>query len=250
MYDLVHDMRTRIIKAPSFTGDFILGAILFEDTIDRTIDTVPTATYLWQQKRIVPFLKIDKGLAELRNGVQLLESMPQLDQILVKAKNGGIYGTKTRSLIHSANKEGIEAVVAQQFKIGRTILEHGLIPIIEPEVSITAPDKALCEDMLRDELLRHLDSLDKNQQVMLKLTLPYNVNQYQGCVEHPNCLCLLALSGGYSQEQANKLLQRQNGMIASFSRALTDGLSVHQTDDEFNVIIQQSIMNIVAASQT
>jgi fructose-bisphosphate aldolase, class I len=250
MYDLVHDMRTRIIKAPSFTGNSILGAILFEDTMGRTIDDVPTATYLWQQKRIVPFLKIDQGLAEMQNGVQLLKAMPQLDKLLLKAKNGGIYGTKTRSLIHSANKEGIASVVAQQFKIGKTVLDQGLVPIIEPEVSITAPDKALCEDILRDELIRHLDALDKDQKVMLKLTLPSNVNQYRACVEHPNCLCVLALSGGYSQEQANELLQKQNGIIASFSRALTEGLSAQQTDDEFHEILHRSITKIVAASKT
>jgi fructose-bisphosphate aldolase, class I len=250
MYDLVHDMRTRIIQSPSFTGNSILGAILFEDTMDRTIDDVPVATYLWQQKRIVPFLKIDKGLADLENGVQLLKSMPQLNEVLVKAKNGGIYGTKTRSLIHSANKKGIEAIVAQQFEIGKTILDHGLVPIIEPEVSITASDKPLCEDMLRGELLWHLNALEKNQHVILKLTLPSNVNQYKACVEHPNCLCVLALSGGYSQEQANELLQRQNGMIASFSRALTEGLTAQQTDDKFHDILHKSIVNIVAASKT
>ncbi|KAG7348552.1 fructose-bisphosphate aldolase [Nitzschia inconspicua] len=250
MYELVHDMRTRIINAPSFTGDSILGAILFEDTMDRTIDDIPTATFLWQQKGIVPFLKIDKGLAEQENGVQLLKPMPDLDDLLEKAKRNGIYGTKMRSLIHSANKDGIATVVEQQFEIGKRILGHGLIPIIEPEVDIAALDKPICEDILRDELLRHLNALDKDQKVMLKLTLPTNVNQYKACVEHPNCLCVLALSGGYSQIEANDLLLRQNGMIASFSRALTEGLSAHQTDDEFNDKLKESIRSIVAASTT
>lgn len=250
MYELVHEMRTRIIKSPSFTGGSILGAILFEETMDRAVDDVPTATFLWQTKGIVPFLKIDKGLADEENGVQILKSMPDLEELLDKAKRSGIYGTKMRSLIHSANKDGIETVVKQQFDVAKRILGHGLIPIIEPEVSIVSPDKALCEDILKDELLRHLDALDDGQKVMLKLTLPTNVNQYKACVEHPNCLCVLALSGGYPQKEANELLSRQDGMIASFSRALTEGLAAQQTDDEFDVALKASIGDIVAASTT
>jgi fructose-bisphosphate aldolase, class I len=250
MYDMVHEMRTRIIQSPSFSGDVILGAILFEDTMDRTIDGIPTATYLWQRKGIVPFLKIDKGLADEENGVQLLKPMPNLDDLLEKAKRNGIYGTKMRSLIHSADKGGIQSVVTQQFDIGKRILGHGLVPIIEPEVSIVAPDKTLCEDILKVELLRHLNDLGEGQKVMLKLTLPSNINQYKECVEHPNCLCVLALSGGYTQEEANQLLVKQEGMIASFSRALTEGLSAQQTDEEFDAKLKQSIDSIVAASTT
>ncbi|KAL3902831.1 MAG: hypothetical protein SGILL_010682, partial [Bacillariaceae sp.] len=251
MYDLVHDMRTRIISSKAFDGnDNILGAILFENTMDRTIDGVPTATFLWQHKHVVPFLKIDKGLAEQENGVQMLKPMPQLDELLEKAKQNGIYGTKMRSLIHSANQQGIASVVQQQFDVGKQVLGHGLVPIIEPEVSIVAPDKDLCEDLLKEQLLQQLDALDSSQKIMLKLTLPNKVDQYAECVDHTNCICVLALSGGYSQQEANERLSQQRGMIASFSRALTEKLSVAQSDEEFEEALSESIASIMAASRS
>ncbi|KAL3918481.1 MAG: hypothetical protein SGILL_004215, partial [Bacillariaceae sp.] len=250
MYDLVHEMRTRIITSSSFQGDNILGAILFENTMDRFVGELPTAICLWQTKRIVPFLKIDKGLADQEKGVQLMKPMPELDALLEKAKASGIYGTKMRSLIHTANKEGIQEVVQQQFDVGLQILGHGLVPIIEPEVSIATPDKELCEDILKEHLLQQLDSLKENQKVMLKLTIPSKVDQYAECVDHPNCICVLALSGGYSQVEANSLLEKQRGMIASFSRALAEGLSAQQSDEEFDKALELSISSIMTASKS
>jgi fructose-bisphosphate aldolase class I len=250
MYDLVHEMRTRIILSKVFTGENILGAILFENTMDRMVEGVPTATFLWQTKQVVPFLKIDKGLAELENGVQLMKPMPQLDDLLEKAKQNGIYGTKMRSLIHSANPQGIASVVQQQFEVGKQIMGHGLVPIIEPEVSIAAPDKDICEDLLKEQLLQQLDALGENQKVMLKLTIPNKINQYAECVDHPNCICVLALSGGYTQEEANAVLSKQRGMIASFSRALSETLSAQQSDEEFDEALGKSIFSIMAASRS
>jgi fructose-bisphosphate aldolase class I len=250
MMDLVHAMRSRIITSPSFGGNRIAGAILFEATMDRDIQGIPTAEFLWTKKQVVPFLKIDKGLADEANGVQLMKPMPTLDQLLVKAKSKGIFGTKERSVIKQANPEGIRAVVAQQFEIARQVLGHGLIPIVEPEVDIHAPDKAGAEKLLKAEILAQLDKLPANQQVMLKLTLPEVDDFYKDLVAHPRVLKVVALSGGYSRDEANARLTRQKGMIASFSRALTEGLTAQQSDAEFNAALDQSIEGIYQASKT
>ena len=254
MYNIVHDMRTRIITSPSVTSENILGAILFENTMEKTIEGVPTAQYLWQHKKIVPFLKVDQGLADMdpKHKVQLLKPMPQLDALLERAQKHGIYGTKMRSLIHEgATKQGIQQVVTQQFEIAQQILQHGLIPIIEPEVDIHgAPNtKADCEAILAQELLKHLDALPEHQQVMLKLSLPTHANQYLKCIQHPRCLCVWALSGGYSQDEANRLLALNHGMRASFSRALTEGLKHHLSKEEFDATLLQSIEAIATASK-
>ncbi|MEL7373423.1 MAG: fructose bisphosphate aldolase, partial [Pseudomonadota bacterium] len=225
MFDLVHQMRTRIITSPSFGGDRILAAILFERTMDSEIEGKPTAHYLWQDKNVVPILKVDKGLADENDGVQVMKPMPELSALLTKAKGKGIFGTKMRSVIKSASPSGIRNVVEQQFDIGRDIVSAGLVPIIEPEVDINAPDKHEAEAILKAELMRHLDALDDGTVVMLKLTLPEEDNLYADCVSHPRVLKVVALSGGYSREEANDRLSRQNGMVASFSRALSEGLS-------------------------
>lgn len=250
MMDLIHAMRSRIITSPSFGGNRIAGAILFEATMDRDIDGVPTAEFLWTRKQVVPFLKIDKGLADEANGVQLMKPMPTLDQLLVKAKSKGIFGTKERSVIKQANAEGIKAVVAQQFEVARQVLGHGLVPIVEPEVDIRCPDKAGAEKLLKAEILQHLDQLPAGQQVMLKLTLPDVDNFYRDLVEHPRVLKVVALSGGYTREESNARLARQNGVIASFSRALTEGLTAQQSEAEFNAALDQSIESIFQASKT
>jgi fructose-bisphosphate aldolase class I len=252
MYDMVHEMRTRIITSPCFVEGNILGAILFENTMDRTISEIPTAQYLWEQKQIVPFLKIDKGLAEEERdeNVQLMKPIPDLTMLLEKARSYGIYGTKMRSLIHHANPKGIQKIVAQQFEVARTILQAGLTPIIEPEVNIHAHDKLECEELLKQELLNHLDTLDKHERVMLKLTLPTQQNFYKDCIAHPNVVCVLALSGGYSRDDANQLLSQNPGMMASFSRALTEGLTKQQTDDKFHATLAESIETILQASAT
>ncbi|SDN34093.1 fructose-bisphosphate aldolase, class I [Lutimaribacter pacificus] len=248
MFDLVHQMRTRIAKAPAFTGDKVIGAILFEMTMERDMDGIPTARFMWEQRGVVPFLKVDKGLDEERDGVQLMKPMPGLDPLLTRAVAAGIFGTKMRSVINAASAPGIRAVVSQQFDIGRQILAHGLVPIIEPEVTISIPDKAAAEDILLAELRAHLDALPDGVQVMLKLTLPEQPNLYKPLVEHPAVMRVVALSGGYSRDEANDRLAQNTGMIASFSRALTEGLSAQQTDTEFNDTIAAAIDGIYRAS--
>ena len=248
MFDLMHAMRSRIAMAPAFTGDKVIGAILFEMTMEREIAGQPTATFMWQERGVVPFLKVDKGLADESDGVRLMKPMPDLEPLLERAVAAGIYGTKMRSVIDAANATGIAANVAQQFEVGATILGHGLMPIIEPEVTISIPDKAEAENLLRDEIGKHLDALPADQQVMLKLTLPETANHYKPLIDHPHVLRVVALSGGYSQEEANARLAQNTGMVASFSRALTEGLSAEQSDDEFNAGIASSIDSIHQAS--
>ncbi|MGH1542116.1 MAG: fructose bisphosphate aldolase [Arenicella sp.] len=248
MFDMVHQMRSRIITSPSFTGERILGAILFENTLDREIEGKMSARCLWEDNQVVPFLKVDKGLADENNGVQLMKPMPTLSSLLDKAKQQGVFGTKMRSVIKTANAEGIAAVVEQQFNIGSQIIAAGLVPIIEPEVDIHSPDKAAAEVLLREQLLVHLNGLAEGQNVMLKLTLPEEDNFYCDCVAHPNVVKVVALSGGYSREEANKRTACNNGVIASFSRALTEGLSAQQTDEQFNALLDQSIDAIYQAS--
>ena len=250
MFSVVHEMRTRIIKSPAFNGDRILGSILFENTLDRKIDNKSSASFLWEEKNVVPFLKVDKGLAEEADGVQLMKPMPELDALLKKAKAQPVFGTKMRSVIKSANPAGIEANVAQQFEIGRRIVAAGLIPIIEPEIDINAPDKAEAEALLREQLLANLDKLNSSELVMFKLTLPEEANFYSVCQKHPNMVRVVALSGGYSREEANRRLSQNNGMIASFSRALTEGLSAQQSDEEFNAMLDAAIQSIFDASKT
>jgi fructose-bisphosphate aldolase class I len=250
MMDMIHAMRSRIITSPSFGGNRIAGAILFEATMDRDILGVPTAEFLWTKKQVVPFLKIDKGLADEVNGVQLMKPMPTLDQLLVKARSKGIFGTKERSVIKQANADGIRAVVAQQFEVARQVLGHGLTPIVEPEVDIHCPDKAAAEKLLKAQILAQLDKLPATQQVMLKLTLPEVDNFYTELVAHPRVLKVVALSGGYSRDEANARLTRQKGMIASFSRALTEGLTAQQSEAEFNAALDQAIEGIYQASKT
>ena len=250
MFTVVHQMRTRIMTSPAFGGDRILGAILFENTMDRQVEGRSTAAYLWEVKNVVPFLKVDKGLADVVDGAQVMKPMPDLDELLKKAKAAGIFGTKMRSVIKEANAAGIKAVVDQQFDIGRRIVAAGLVPIIEPEVDIHCPDKAAAEDMLHAEIMKHLDSLNDDEIVMLKLTLPEKDNLYADCVAHANVARVVALSGGYSREEANDRLSRQNGMVASFSRALSEGLSAQQSDEEFNATLDASIASIAAASAT
>ena len=248
MYDLIHAMRSRIIKSPAFTGDKVVGAILFEQTMDRMIDGIPTASYLWDKRKVVPFLKIDKGLEAEVNGCQVMKAMPELDALLDKAVAAGIYGTKERSVISAANAAGIQAVVDQQFAIGAQVAAKGLMPILEPEVTISIADKPQAEALLRDALLKGLDALPKGQKVMLKLTLPTVENFYAPLVDHPNVLKVVALSGGYSRDEANAILAKNRGIIASFSRALTEGLSAQQSDAEFNAALGAAISSIHAAS--
>jgi fructose-bisphosphate aldolase, class I len=248
MFDLIHAMRARIIKSPAFTGDKVIGAILFEQTMDREIDGIPTATYLWNTRKVVPFLKIDKGLEAEADGVQLMKPMPGLDALLDRAKAAGIFGTKERSVIGAANAKGVAAIVAQQFAIGAQVAAHGLMPILEPEVTISIPDKAEAEALLQTEILRHLDALPVGTQVMLKVTLPSVANFYAPLVNHPNVLKVVALSGGYSRDEANAILAQNGGIIASFSRALTEGLSAQQSDAEFDAVLGKAIDSIHAAS--
>lgn len=250
MYAVVHAMRTRIMTSPSFGGDRILGAILFENTMDREVEGQSTASYLWDVKNVVPFLKVDKGLADIVDGAQIMNPMPQLDDLLSKAKAAGIFGTKMRSVIKEANEAGVNAVVDQQFEIGRRIVAAGLMPIIEPEVDIHCAEKAAAEALLHAAIMRQLDSLDAGEVVMLKLTLPEKDGLYADCVAHANVARVVALSGGYARDEANDRLSRQSGMVASFSRALSEGLSANQTDDEFNGTLDASIASIVAASNT
>ncbi|MBO6676470.1 MAG: fructose bisphosphate aldolase [Rhizobiales bacterium] len=248
MFDLVHAMRTRIASAPAFTGDKVIGAILFEMTMDREMGGKPSAQYLWEDRRVVPFLKIDKGLADEADGVQLLKPIPGLDDLLSRAVDHGIFGTKERSVINKASASGIDAVVAQQFELGAQVLSHGLMPIIEPEVTISIADKAEAEDLLLASIIKHLDGVPDGQKVMLKLSLPTKTNLYKPLVDHPKVMRVVALSGGYERDEANAILAKNTGVIASFSRALSEGLSAQQSDDEFNSTIAATIDSIYAAS--
>jgi len=250
MFDVVHQMRTRIMTSPSFGGDRILGAILFEGTMDREVEGQPTASYLWNVKNVAPFLKVDKGLADEEGGVQLMKPMPDLPALLQKAKANGIFGTKMRSVIKQANQAGVDAIVAQQFEIGKQIVAAGLVPIIEPEVDIHCPDKAEAEDLLHSAIMAQLNSLGSDELVMLKLTLPEKDNLYADCIAHPNIVRVVALSGGYSRDEANNRLTRNNGMVASFSRALSEGLKAQQSKEEFDAMLDASIGAIAAASAT
>ncbi len=249
MFTRVHEMRTRIITSPAF--DYrILATILFENTLDRDIAGKNSAQYLWEEKNILPILKVDKGLDAEADGAQLMKPIPNLAELLDKAKARNVFGTKMRSVIKSANQAGIAANVAQQFEIGRKIVAAGLVPILEPEIDINAPDKADAEGILRDELLANLAKLNSDEMIMFKLTLPEAANHYKACQDHANVLKVVALSGGYSREEANRRLTENNGMIASFSRALTEGLSAQQTDEEFNAMLNTSIQSIYDASCT
>ena len=250
MFRIVHEMRTRIITSPAFGGDRIIAAILFENTMDREVEGQPTADYLWNVKNVVPILKVDKGLADEIDGVQLMKPMPDLDALLDKAKSKNIFGTKMRSVIKQANDSGISAIVSQQFELARQIIAGGLVPIVEPEVDIHCPEKAEAEKRLKAGIIAELDSLDESQTVMLKLTLPDEDNFYRDCIEHPRVLKVVALSGGYSREEANEKLARNHGMVASFSRALAEGLKAQQTDEEFNATLDASIQSIFDASST
>ncbi len=250
MFDLVHRMRTRIITSRSFDGDRILGAILFEQTMDRRIDGLPTAEYLWQKKRIVPFLKIDRGLAETAQGMQLMKPIPALDHMVAKARAAGMFGTKMRSVVHTADRRGIPLLLDQQFEVGREVLRAGLVPILEPEVDIDSPDKPEAEERLLAGILDRLAALSDGQRVMLKLTLPSVDGFYGDLTRHPRVLRVLALSGGYSRDQANRLLARNPGVIASFSRALIEDLSANQSDDDFDRTLDEAIASIFAASTT
>ncbi len=250
MFDRIHEMRSRIMNSPAFTGDRILATILFEMTMDRQIAGKGSAEYLWEDKNIVPFVKVDKGLAEESNGVRLMKPMPGLDELLSRAGGHGVFGTKMRSVISLADKAGVAAIVDQQFTVGRQILGASLVPIIEPEIDIHSPEKAAAELLLRSELLAALDDLDDSQPVMLKLTLPEEDGFYTDLVTHPRVLRVAALSGGYTREEANERLARNQDMIASFSRALTEGLSAQQSDEEFDAVLDASIGSIYAASIT
>ncbi len=250
MFDVVHQMRTRIITSPSLGGYRFLGAILFENTMDRDIEGQSTASYLWNVKNVAPFLKVDKGLADEVDGAQVMKPMPDLPALLEKAKTNGIFGTKMRSVIKQANPAGVKAVVDQQFEIGKQIIAAGFVPIIEPEVDIHCPNKADAEGLLHDAIMEHLNNLGGDDLVMLKLTLPEKDNLYADCIAHPNVVRVVALSGGYSREEANERLTRNNGMVASFSRALSEGLKVQQTQEEFDAMLDESIGAIAAASAT
>jgi fructose-bisphosphate aldolase class I len=250
MFDLIHAMRTRMIKSRAFNGDRVLGAILFEGTMDRQIDGIGSAEYLWSKKRVIPFLKVDKGLADERDGVQVMKPMPELEALLVRGVAKGIFGTKMRSVIKLADEAGIAAVVRQQFEVGRQIISHGLVPIIEPEVDIKSPQKAQAEVILKREILAELNKQPASQPVMLKLTLPNIANFYSDLIKHPSVLRVVALSGGYSRVDANQKLSENHGMIASFSRALTEGLSAKQSDVDFDKMLDSTIAGIYAASIT
>lgn len=250
MYTLVHEMRTRIIKSPAFDSQYILGAILFENTMDRKIDGQWTADYLWDKKHIIPFLKVDKGLADLANGVQLMKPISGLDELLDRAVERNIFGTKMRSVIKEANPEGIQDVVAQQFEVGKQIFSKGLIPIIEPEVDIYSPDKEKSEQILKEEIQKQLNLLDKDIKVMLKLSIPTVNDFYKDLISDPHVVRVVALSGGYSREEANQKLSQNHGLIASFSRALSEGLTAGQSDQDFNAELQETIKGIYQASIT
>ena len=249
MFDLIHQMRARIVKSPAFTGDKVMGAILFEQTMDRDIDGTPTAQYLWEKRGVVPFLKVDKGLADEKDGSKLMKPMPDLDALLERAVAKGVFGTKMRSVIDAANRAGIAANVAQQFEVARQILSHGLVPIIEPEVTISIADKAEAEDILLDEIGKQLDTVPAGRKIMLKLTLPTKANLYKPLIDDPRVMRVVALSGGYSRDDANAKLAQNAGMIASFSRALTEGLSAKQSDAEFDAALAAAIDSIFEASR-
>jgi fructose-bisphosphate aldolase class I len=250
MFNLVHDMRTRIITSAPFSGERVLGAILFENTLDREIEGMSTAHYLWQKKRVIPFLKVDKGLQEESDGVQLMKPMPELDALLAKAVAQDVFGTKMRSVVKLANQQGIKAIVEQQFEVGKQILAAGLVPIIEPEVDIHSPQKAEAEALLKLEILTQLNLLSEGQEVMLKLTLPDQANFYKELVDHPRVLKVVALSGGYTRNDANAKLSENQGMIASFSRALTEGTSAKQSKEEFEALLDTAIDGIYTASKS
>ncbi|SFI37964.1 fructose bisphosphate aldolase [Jannaschia pohangensis] len=248
MFDLIHAMRARIVRAPVFSGDKVIGAILFEQTMDRDFEGQPSAKFLWSERGVVPFLKIDKGLQETRQGVKLMKPIPDLDATLSRARDHGVFGTKERSVIDAADADGIEAIVAQQFDVGRQVLSHDMVPILEPEVTISIADKLAAESLLRDSILRHLDTLPEGQDIMLKLTLPEEAGFYAPLVDHPRVMRVVALSGGYSRDEANARLARNRGVIASFSRALTEGLSDAQDDETFNRELGRTINAIRDAS--
>ena len=248
MFDLIHQMRSRLIKSKVFTSDRIVGAILFEMTMEREIDGMGTAEYLWSKKKIVPFLKVDNGLADEKNDVQLMKPIPELSARITAANKHGVFGTKMRSVINLANAAGIEEVVAQQFELGKEIIAGGLVPIIEPEVNIKSAEKAKAEELLKVSLLNHLNKLSDTQTVMLKLSIPTQASLYQELVAHPRVLKVVALSGGYSRDEANSLLAKNKGIIASFSRALTEGLSAKQSDDQFDALLDSTIQSIYNAS--
>ena len=250
MFDLVHAMRARIVQSPAFDGRRVLGAILFEMTMDREFDGLPAADFLWQKKQVVPFLKVDKGLASEADGVQLMKPMPELAALLARARQKGIFGTKMRSVINAANASGIAAIVAQQFEVGKQILAAGLMPILEPEVNIKSADKAQSETLLKAALLKGLDALEGNQKIMLKLSIPTVPGFYSELVKHPRVLRVVALSGGYSRDESNALLAQNPGVIASFSRALSEGLSAQQSDADFNATLDKAIESIYQASIT
>jgi fructose-bisphosphate aldolase class I len=250
MYTLVHEMRTRIIKTPAFDSEYILGAILFENTMDRKIDGLWTADYLWEKKNIVPFLKVDKGLADVASGVQLMKPIPNLDELLTRAVERNVFGTKMRSVIKEANPDGIRDIVEQQFRIGLQIFEKGLIPIIEPEVDIYSADKEKSEEILKEEIQKQLNALDKDVKVMLKLSIPSVNDFYSSLISDPHVVRVVALSGGYSREEANDKLAHNHGLIASFSRALSEGLSAGQSDSDFNSTLSETIKAIYKASVT
>jgi fructose-bisphosphate aldolase class I len=250
MFAIVHQMRTRIITSPSFTGERIIAAILFENTMDRDIEGRPTAEYLWNVKRVVPFLKVDKGLEAEKDGVQLMKPMPELAPLLHRATKKGMFGTKMRSVIKEANEAGIKNVVRQQFEVAGQIIAAGLVPIIEPEVDIRCREKAKAEALLKEAILKELNQLPPSQVIMLKLTIPEQDDFYLDCIRHPKVLRVVALSGGYSREEANARLRRNHGLIASFSRALVEGLSAQQSDAEFNAMLDKYIQSIFDASNT
>ena len=250
MFDKVHEMRSRIMTSPAFTGERVMGAILFEMTMDRQVLGQDTGDYLWNEKGVVPFIKVDKGLADEENGAQVMKPIPGLDDLLSRSVEKNMFGTKMRSVVKMANQAGVDAVVAQQFEIGHQIIGHGLVPIIEPEVDINSPEKAAAEEMLRASILEHANQLSSDQLIMLKLTLPEEANFYADLIAHPQVVKVVALSGGYSRDEANRRLSENTGMIASFSRALAEGLSAKQSDDEFNATIDATIQAIYDASAT
>lgn len=247
MFDLIHEMRSRIIKSKAFTSKRILGAILFEKTMERKVEGKYTAEYLWEDKKITAFLKVDKGLKEEEDGVQLMKDIPNLEEMLQRALKHGVFGTKMRSVIKCANVEGIKKIVKQQFEIGKIIASHGLVPILEPEVSIKANDKAKCEEILKEEILKELGKL-KDEKLMFKITLPEKANLYKEVIEHKNVVRVVALSGGYTREKANEMLAQNHGVVASFSRALVEGLNVYQSDSEFDKLLDESIESVYQAS--
>ena len=248
MFDRMHEMRSRLIKSPSFNGNRVIGAILFEMTMERTIDGLGSAEYLWQKKRVVPFLKVDNGLADEANDVQLMKPIPELQSRIAAANKHGVFGTKMRSVINKANPSGVEAVVKQQFEIGKEIIAGGLVPIIEPEVNIKSPQKAEAEDLLKTLLIEYANKLNPDQNIMLKLSLPTVPNLYKELVDHPRIVRVVALSGGYSRDDANKYLAQNTGVIASFSRALAEGLTAQQSDTEFDRALDTAIQSIYEAS--